>query len=1437
MSDRLKNLLYTAPDEPQGGWKKPQTPGGWRAPGDAVAEEPGWTTPKRIERVNAAEGWKVIKPGVELAATAIEVDDEDLEPVAEDVLPYDDQPAAQAATEATAAEPVAEAEATPEVLPFDGDGKPAEETLATLVESLEEEKQADKLTQLDDDEDEDSFSMSELVALASLVDEQPRARLQPAAETATPAAPVNPDDPAEVARRMAAQLSGQSSAPVASGQTAPTVVEDPAEYARRMAQQLATSQPVVTSEIPSPASAAPVAPAMSQADQELLAKYRTAENAIRAVRDRFRRNEIGRDQMQAELRQHMVLDEAQTWWMMGVETDAWYRYENGQWVVATPRVLQLAQEAEQAALQSIPRTTVADPGAASLPLLPDEPQLARTQAASPFEAGQTVPTQAVTGNEGSMPLPRAVPLRDPDATMPGTPGVYLDPVAAGQTVVSQSVSAPTIANAAIDPDLVIASPLPTVADAAPSYDVAAASPTYEKAKAKQQQTTLRNLLIIGGVGIAALLGLLACGIIAGVVYYQSLAAPWQDEVAALANYQPQFRTARILAADGSVIAELTSQQGGARDTIPLEEISPYLIHALISTENERYYEDPGWDAIAIARAFLQNFIAGEIESGATTLTQQIASSLVLQDTSATADVKLQEIVIASLIAQQYDKNFVLELYLNEFFFGNQSYGVEAASQFYFGKSAADLNMPEAAMIAGLLQAPATYDPVINREASFDRMEFVLNRMATVGCLQFQHAPYLAAPFCVTRGGGGASDIVSPQVTLEKAMIETAAYEPREFRVRYPHFVNYIQQIIEETYGTDALFRSGFEITTTLVPTIQDTAQTALLQTTQQLLNNGVQTGAVMVTDPRSGAILAMVGSPDFNNTQFEGQNNFAFLPQQPGSSIKPITYTAALEGFVNPQGQRAYWTPATVIWDVPTTYNTNPPYSPVNFDRQFHGPQTVRSALQNSYNVPAVKAYSFIGAENFRNMATRMGLNFADTAQFGLATALGAEDVRLYDMMVAYGTLANDGVRTSLYTITRIRDFQGNDVVPPQQGQSEQVISPALAYVMQSILSDNQSRIPAFGANSPLVIPGYPDGVVAAKTGTSNDNRDLWTMGFTNNTVVGVWMGRIDNNPTTGSTQVAASPVWNVTMRAALQNRPPEGFGNPGGVIQAQVCGDTGVAFDPAVNPNCTAPRVEFFLETQPPPTAGTSFVQQVTIDTWSGLIATQACPENVVTRTYVANIDDPFAIQWLNSPSGQAFAQRLGLPTPVEIAPQQQCPAGQQPNIRLTAPGSGQQLAGIVDVTGIVSATDLDRWQIELAPGGQENFTIISGVSQAQQPSNAVLYQWNTATVPNGIYQLRLHAVSRTGGFIYSTVNVGVNNVAAATATPLLPTAIVPGTAIPFPTAIPPGLPAPAVTLSFATATPPLIPAATAQSGLFPTATNIPFGGLAPLPTVPPGG
>ncbi len=1258
----------------------------------------------------------------------------------------------------------------------------------------------------DDEDDEDAFSMSELIALSSLVEQPPKSTIipkttieqtgsQPAEVTGEqPAA----DDPAAYARRQLEALQG-------TGTSTPTEVDrdkdvvpvvtledtgglaasDPAAYAQ---QQLAALGGTA---------AEPAVAGLTAKQQELGQKFRDTETQVRSLRAQYQSGQLTREQLQEQLKRLMILDESNTWWMMGVETDTWYRFQNNEWLVATPPY---TNDAPAGRTPAPTVTTNLDPNEViqgSLPYFP-------TGAAAPQVGGFTQPIDGgETGGFGiteELGLPRQhIPIQDPERTVVNTAGTYLSPV--------QSNSAPTVpnltpynpstaqtqVNPAYDPygyGPATPAPIPGQAETAPDYEIQEeAGQVFEDAAKRQQQRTIRLVLTATALGVGALLLLVACGIGFILVQYNGMASQYQAQIAALANYRPQFQTARVLDINGNLIAELNSQDGGARTTVPLGKISEEMIHAVVSLENERFFEDPGWDWVAIGRAIIQNVSAGSVESGASTITQQIAEQLILKTPTNTAALKLEELVIAAEISKQYSKDKILELYLNEIFFGNQSYGVEAASQFYFNTSADNLNLPQAAMLAGMIASPVQYNPVRlstdtdeqyrnRRAATFARMDYVIQRMQTVGCLTVRPG---GQPFCVDAN-------VVRQTVVQKAQINAATFSPREVRFKYPHFVQFVTQYIESVYGSGEMYRRGFVIKTTLNSAIQDAAEAGLKQTMANLINTGVNTGSVMVTDPRNGAVKAMVGSPNFNDDTIDGQVNGALTWQQPGSSIKPVEYAKALEGVDdNGDGRPDRWyTPATILWDVPTTFQ-NPSYTPTNFDNRYHGPLALRYALQNSYNVPAVKAYQFVSDAGFRDMATRLGLSFPEGATFGLPTALGATEVTLYGMMSAYGTLANSGVRVPLYVVDSITDSSGNVVELPARAQPAQVIQPQIAYLMENILSDDTARATAFGVNGPLTISGIPtSGYVAAKTGTTNDARDLWTMGATTNTVVGVWLGRPDN----AATQVrdggygSAAPLWNRVMTASLQVQGrPNAFPNPPGLIQAQICADTGT-LPPTT---CSSLRTELFVQGQEPPSADQAFVQQVAVDTWTGLRANEFCPDNRVTAT-VINISDPTAVAWLNSPQGAADAQRLGITAgTVTTVPTDVCSVNTEvPIARILSPTEGQTITtGPTQIFGSASATQtFNRYQLEYASAVQPDvFTIISGPSTTPQNSGA-LATWNTQQLPNGAYILRLAMFSNNGGYLYRTLNVNIVNAVPTTPPQIIqPTSEIPLfiTATPF--------------------------------------------------------
>ena len=1042
--------------------------------------------------------------------------------------------------------------------------------------------------------------------------------------------------------------------------------------------------------------------------------------------DRLNSQEITFDEYQRRLYDAMVQDYDGIWWMIDAENEQWYRHnpDSNQWEEDEPAALRELQRYHRAA---------------------DDVQGTRAGAPIVDERGVKI---------GAVP-----PTADEHYTIPSTAALS-DELPDQKATVRSSGDGGGLSGYALEESPVV----------------------QEVLDARRGAARRRLAAAVAGVLILVLIALIAAAV-GMMAWYGDAVRPFQEDIAGLASYSPEYQTARILDANGALIAALNSQQTGARTTIPLDDMSPYIIHAIISQENERYFADPGFDPIAIARAFIQNISGGGIESGASTITQQIARNLVLRDAEVSVERKVSEILVALEIANQYDKNFILELYLNEVFFANQNYGVEAASQFYFGHGADELNFAEAALLASVVPSPSQNDPVVNRPTAIQGMRATMHKMLDIGCLQFQHSDWPSrGPFCIQAGlevmNDGApqvlvrtnsgGEIAGGLAIVQIAEMETTEFEPLDVRLRYPHFVNYVQAQVEAEFGANALFQRGFHIYTTLNPSAQEAAQTALSNQVSQLASAGVNTGAVMVTDPNSGAIRAMVGSHDFDD-DLAGQVNNALTFQQPGSAIKPIVYAAAIGGH-----QGNYLTPASILWDVPVTYDlgAGQTYSPVNFDRRFHGPVPVRAALQNSYNVAAVKAYLFSGSERFVETARTFGLRFPDGTLPTIASALGANEVRLFDMMQAYGVFASGGRRAPLYAIERITEtIDGEETEVEWEGAAaEPAISPALAYLMQNILSDDQARRPTYPPGSSLTLEniGIPtQNFVAAKTGTSNDSRDLWTMGFTRNAVVGVWLGTYNNSPTFGTTGYnSAAPVWNAVMEAALAGQAPPPFENPGGVVVREICRTTGTLN----HPDCPEPTTGLFIQDQFPPGAEQGFIQTAAVDSWTGLLANDFCDDYVVDRAFVAT-DDLSAIDWLNTTAeGREYAEWIGLGLPASAPPTGSCAQGQGlPAVHISSPNEGAVVRGAVEIRGQVQAPDFSHYELLYAGAEQdESFIPISSALIQVPQHGGFLGTWDTlaAQIPTGNYILRLLATSLTGGSIQRDLNILVDN-PTPTATP----------------------------------------------------------------------
>lgn len=767
-------------------------------------------------------------------------------------------------------------------------------------------------------------------------------------------------------------------------------------------------------------------------------------------------------------------------------------------------------------------------------------------------------------------------------------------------------------------------------------------------KAKKKKGCFGKILLAGM--ILVLLGLLAGGIFAWRKYMEITSTlPSVDE---LQNRASKFETTYILDRNGNILYEIVDPNAGKRTYVPLERISPYLIAATIATEDKEYYNHPGFDLVALARALYTNYTSGEIVSGASTITQQLARLLLLTDERyvQSYERKAREIILAAEITRRYTKEQVLELYLNEIFYGNLSYGIEAAAATYFNTTAADLNLEQAAFLAGLPQAPSVYDVYNNREVTIDRFKTILVLMYQLSqetnCI---HIGENLQPVCVD-----AIQTIRASDTLE-------AYEftKRDISMKFPHWVVFIQSLLESQFDAQTIYRSGFTVYTTLDPEMQREAETAVSSQLAQMTEKNATNGAVVVMSSKTGEIFSMVGSADFYNPAISGQVNMALSnTRQPGSAIKPLTFLAAFE---------KDWTPATLIWDVPTSFrpsadpfDSSPDYEPVNYDGRFHGPVTVRSALANSFNIPAVKALEYVGIyddpttpqeDGFINLARRLGITSLNRPDYGLSLTLGGGEVSLLQMTGAFQVLSNEGRKVAPVAITKVVDHSGQVLYEYQPPAGDQVVRPAHAYLISSILSDREARAPMFGYDSILNLP-FP---AAAKTGTTNDFRDNWTIGYTPDLVVGVWVGNADYSPMINTTGIeGAAPIWAQIMQAGVNryfggNSGP--FPRPSDVVDYTICSVSGTQ----PSEHCPTHRSEVFASDQPPLPKDQDLWLRTAIDSWTNLQVSAACSE-FPKETMVINVEDKAAIRWLGTDAGKAWADNYGFPDPLVIKPEREC-------------------------------------------------------------------------------------------------------------------------------------------------------------------------------------
>ncbi len=678
----------------------------------------------------------------------------------------------------------------------------------------------------------------------------------------------------------------------------------------------------------------------------------------------------------------------------------------------------------------------------------------------------------------------------------------------------------------------------------------------------------------------------------------------------------QMPSVRIEDRYGRLLYEAIDDESGRQAILPLAQIPLALQQATIATEDRNFYENAGVDLAGIVRALWINIRGGEVLAGGSTITQQVVRMLLLEDESGerTVQRKLRESWLAYRITQKYSKDEILALYLNHSYYGAMAYGVEAAAQTYFAKPASELSLAEAALIAGLPQSPGAYNPFLDAEAAGDRQAVVLGLMLKDGAItQEQH---------------------------DLALRQPMAYAGTPYPVHAPHFVLMVQQHVDALFSPEEIKTlGGLTVRSTLDLDWQQRAEAIVGQQLDKLnqppaggAGRNVHNAALVALEPGSGAIRALVGNRDFFDQENAGAFNMALAPRQPGSAIKPLIYAAALSPAVM---AGKVWTAATMVPDVRTVFPTaeDHPYVPVNFSRHESGPVLLREALGSSLNIPAVATLEHVGLEEELAFVDQMGIGgLGDPSQYGLSFALGGGSVSLLDLTAAYGIFANSGERVAPYFVSQILAADGTIVHSAPVRQPRLVLDERVAWLISDILSDNQGRTPTFGRNSILRL----DRTAAVKTGTTNNFHDNWTVGYTPDLVVGVWVGNANNEPMVNITGISgAGPIWHQATRTFLAGEPDSPFERPAGLLQVEICQLSGLL----PGQDCPYRRQEWFLAGTQPLTEDT-FFKQVQVDRRTGALAAAGTAPGYLENKLVLDLP-PHFIPW---------AREQGLPLLMDL-------------------------------------------------------------------------------------------------------------------------------------------------------------------------------------------
>jgi membrane peptidoglycan carboxypeptidase len=886
------------------------------------------------------------------------------------------------------------------------------------------------------------------------------------------------------------------------------------------------------------------------------------------------------------------------------------------------------------------------------------------------------------------------------------------------------------------------------------------------------------------------------GVVAGVYSYVTRDLPNPDEIQ---QAEEDFETSIIYDSSGqTALYEVIDPNAGDRSWVSLDEISPYLRCATVALEDKTFYINPGFDLEGIARAFLSN-LRGERIQGGSSITQQLIKNVIIPEERRMVSEegpelddyvrKGQEAVLAYDITRRFSKDQILEWYLNTNFYGNFAYGIQAAAQIYFGKTASELTLAEAAMLAPIPQSPAitplSPDEKI-RESASRRQLTTLERMVVERC----------------RG-------VGINVTDEEA--EAAAnvelrYRKLEqrFDIKVPHFSTYVLRILEENkelynLTTDEIYRGGLRVYTTIDLDLQRQAEcaarvhVALLQGLDREtaraaggpdcaaadylyplsdrdigVDHDVSNAAVVVLRPRTGEVLAMVGSLDYWDESIDGKFNVAADGlRQPGSSFKPFTYVTLLSNPNYPDDPTRY-NAATMFLDVRQGFAQpgRPPYVPENYDREYHGPQRLRMALARSYNIPAVEAMSLAGIDKVIRTAHAMGIETLDRGldYYGLSLTLGGGEVHLLDMAYAFSVFANGGymygvekpssrVRIGFreldpVIIKRIEDRNGNVLweFNEQTLEDREVLDPRLAFLMNDILSYRTGRCAAFGCPNALELNTESDQVrpAATKTGTTNNYVDAWTVGYTPQLAVGVWVGNSDSSwmkNTPGSK--GAAPIWHAVMSYALRNEPVLPFERPDGLIEMAVCDKSGLL----PTPHCPTVSELFIPGTEP--TERDNIYKLIAINRETGKLATVYTPPELIEEK-VFEIYPPEAQDWV-------------IAAEVEQPPTEWDTIGPSPtasDVAITVPPTYSYINKATVVEGNAKGGEFERYTLAFGKGLNPTAWTQIGGDHYNQVDNGPLEFWDIVGLEDGLYSLQLTVVDRNQSFRQSTIQVTIDTI-----------------------------------------------------------------------------